>query len=443
MMWSLVALGRVVFAGQADYTTNAVCLIHKCVNPAFPAFRLAGTHVMDQLEAREMACVADWQTSKAHSRFCSKAILHEFALPNDDGAAPSLIAEADHNAILAFVSHLDGLGFDHWDHQTPWDDDPCIKSIWELVCYTYFPKCNGADSAKYLRPCKSACENYLNQCQIECCDEGLTCVFSHDEVYDEGTVVSTKGYVNHVGPSELCTGTEQISGAASNGPSWFLMGLLLLVSLLFQGCDRWGGYIIPQGTALDVGVATHKRAFWRQQADYSLDRQVIKSPEDGSVVLNSCMTPGISSTKVCSGRGHCHPWDPDDLANPMWICMCDDAWAGMECSVQRYSQSTAWALSTFFGYLGVDQLYLGFPVIGASKFVTLGGAGLWWIYDVVYIGAGPIYAKTFRVAPDLPHWAYTIFTVFVFTMLGFLFSIRSLSSTIRLRRKLADQVKNV
>jgi hypothetical protein len=48
----------------------------------------------------------------------------------------------------------------------------------------------------------------------------------------------------------------------------------------------------------------------------------------------------------------------------------------------------AWLYSLLFGYFGVDRFYLGKPVTAIFKFLTLGGFGVWYIYDLVNVLSG-------------------------------------------------------
>jgi TM2 domain-containing membrane protein YozV len=52
------------------------------------------------------------------------------------------------------------------------------------------------------------------------------------------------------------------------------------------------------------------------------------------------------------------------------------------------SQAVAFLLSYFLGIFGVDQFYLGNILLGVLKLITIGGLGLWYVFDVIHIGIG-------------------------------------------------------
>ena len=45
-------------------------------------------------------------------------------------------------------------------------------------------------------------------------------------------------------------------------------------------------------------------------------------------------------------------------------------------------------LSFFLGEFGIDRFYLGKIGTGVLKLITLGGFGLWWLIDLIFVIAG-------------------------------------------------------
>lgn len=52
------------------------------------------------------------------------------------------------------------------------------------------------------------------------------------------------------------------------------------------------------------------------------------------------------------------------------------------------SYVVAWVYAMFFGLFGADRFYLGKPIQGVLKFLTLGGLGAWQLFNLVSILAG-------------------------------------------------------
>eukprot|EP00971_Amphidinium_carterae_P183005 3631573-Amphidinium_carterae.1 len=52
-----------------------------------------------------------------------------------------LIKAQDDAAATMFFYHLNGMGYDPWEHREPrYSEDPCVQAVWRMTCYTYFPQ---------------------------------------------------------------------------------------------------------------------------------------------------------------------------------------------------------------------------------------------------------------------------------------------------------------
>jgi len=56
--------------------------------------------------------------------------------------------------------------------------------------------------------------------------------------------------------------------------------------------------------------------------------------------------------------------------------------------VSEQSRSVALVLAIFGGWVGLHRFYTGRWKTGLAMALTMGGLGIWWIYDLVLIGAG-------------------------------------------------------
>jgi len=74
----------------------------------------------------------------------------------------------------------------------------------------------------------------------------------------------------------------------------------------------------------------------------------------------------------------------------------DDAGEGQQPQVSTRSRGVALLLSFVGGCFGLDRFYVGKTSTAIPKLLTLGGLGIWYLYDLVLIAAGE-----FRDVDDL------------------------------------------
>jgi len=215
----------------AEYTTNSVCIKKNCINPIFPAMHKFGKSVLTANQNRTWNCAAShsaWQ----NAGMCKQVVSgYHFALPvptdgDDDISEEELVRQQAREAVQAYVAHIAGMGRDMWVLTEPWKHDECIQAVWRMACMTYFPRCNQLEPSHYLRPCSSTCETYIRECKVSCCDEGVQCVFTHQSQMRDGSVEVEEGYINHAGPSLLCTGA---AGPWAQPKAWVLFAAVALV----------------------------------------------------------------------------------------------------------------------------------------------------------------------------------------------------------------------
>jgi hypothetical protein len=161
----------------------------------------------------------------------------------------------DRKATEAYISHMDGLGYEFLENAHPHNStDECIRQIWKMACFTYFPRCDAVspEKNKYVRPCSNGCWNYVQKCNVQCCDEGVQCSFEHETILTSGESFKTKGYPDIEGPSALCTGSAN-SRYNSGWKKLLLLALFLgVIQAAFSQYDEHAA-----GSLLGVGCDAH------------------------------------------------------------------------------------------------------------------------------------------------------------------------------------------
>jgi len=210
---------------------------------------------------------------------------------------------------------------------------------------------------------------------------------------------------------------------------------------------RLGPFIITLVAAIfSLGAADiprHTIGNWQAMTNYLTTYGYTLPGADpaSSTQLNSCSVATAPSLQ-CNGNGRCTVWfstlagqaggvgtGATSTIDRLSFCKCDAYWADPECRTPRASQQVAFFLSMFTGMFGVDQFYMGYPLLGVMKLLSLGGGGVWYIFDVIRIGSTPVIsAKNFKLEADLPHGVFVLCVIVLMGAIGFFFAVRGIKS---------------
>mmetsp|Transcript_71655 Transcript_71655/g.160462 ORF Transcript_71655/g.160462 Transcript_71655/m.160462 type:complete len:255 (-) Transcript_71655:157-921(-) len=229
------------------YTTNAVCKQQYCINPVFPGLGDLPHLETQSYTKRSLGNVSSWM------EFCRGAVDYDLAVPHPNrsitiiqkyretrdeamrsgsgnvvpdlmGPIEEMIRRSDNEALKTYFMHLSAMRIEAWDHTEPFKASthplrPCARSVARLACFTYFPRALStlADGTEigYTRPCKNACQSYLEACGVDCCDDSTSCTWDKSELggtsrttqdVSGNAVLLETGYADMNGPAFQCTG---------------------------------------------------------------------------------------------------------------------------------------------------------------------------------------------------------------------------------------------
>eukprot|EP00913_Durusdinium_trenchii_P022978 g21575.t1 len=410
------------------FTTNAICRRNLA--------SLAKIKMCDLEKLQAWTWTCPDPESKPSLEFCNGAVLHRVAEMRGFSGQDAVKKQED-MASTAYFYHLSGMKRDPWDFREPGKhEDGCVKAIWHMVCSTYLPKapvhCKKGEKIPYLLPCRS--ESYLDACDVECCDESVQCNPEKGIAFAPPFNNFT-GYSMHTAPSAECTGSGAsrtagpsllilMLGLATSfvghvpsftRPKGVLLGALAVVAVSLQGCDI---------------MFSHSAGTWETRPNYLQSFAVKKTEVEGSSgsaaspsslhlisksYMNSCSNSALDDGQKCNGRGVCKEF----AAGQSWTFEKSVFHTAYPSASARLA-TLARSVEVTARFLGLDRFYLGELSAGTLKMATLGGFGVWWMWDIVWIGSAPIYTRGHgRLAADLPHFVYVILAVLWVAFLGY------------------------
>jgi hypothetical protein len=158
---------------------------------------------------------------------------------------------------------------------------------------------------------------------------------------------------------------------------WVVLCTLMSIGLYFE--YQYNGYLIPQSNYY-----------------YSY----IETINNNTLELNAIANNYVCTTDTECGESADCKLIIDIFGNYSGSkCICHKSYITVDANICQYHQLSGWIaliLSIFTGLCGVDRCFIARGNLcgicaGCIKGLTVGGIGIWWLLDIIFIATGTMY----------------------------------------------------